>query len=236
MFWAMRIVMPAQTRRLQRALVDCARLARAQHVVTARAHARRRLVERTRMGIHGPKTRSAGPPPPIRNAYVAVEQLKRGMRALDALDVSASRVLFPWKGREPELIHAVMQAARGERSSVTRDEYRSAVRAGKIGAALDREQAFSPPATTSARAHCESDIRRASARLFALRIDHPLARETLAVASPAQVEWSVHRLRAAGLLDEGPGWTLKGSAVRAVVAEIKARLDADLHRDKGGSR
>ena len=243
-FWATRIVLPRETRRIELAIGRCAGLAatqslyrewymrslvqprqqlqiQAQKLVLPEQAAIREKVDRARKVIT------------LRDPEAALRVFARGRAVLDYLQPEAAKHLKRWQGKELELIRRVAAAAKGDADQLPRDDYRAAVQAGRIGHLLEREAAVPRVEVPDSFGTLARDVQRASARLQALGVADPFSKDVLTSAPMSQIERAVRDLRGAGLMNDGPGWTLKAQAAREVVTRIVPQLNDGIRRQGG---
>jgi hypothetical protein len=135
------------------------------------------------------------------------------------------QVLQPWIGKEEDLVAQVYRQARGEASSLTADEYAAALRVGRVGRTLNAAQTAPPLRVPNAFIAQKVELERLSARIHGLGLRSPLTPANLATLSLAQVRNQLQAARKAGLLDDGPGWTLKGQAARSFIQDMGRQLE-----------
>jgi hypothetical protein len=144
-----------------------------------------------------------------------------------------SATLEPWAGQLPELASRVRAVARGQVDQLPVKVYEDAIRAGRIGALLEREGGAGPAPVPAAFASHEAEIHRARARLEAFGQPDFLSREMLASLPRARIESALEEARQAGLLDAGTTWTLKGGTVRQLAERLLPTLKREMDRDRG---
>jgi hypothetical protein len=221
-FWAVKVAMPRDARRLEKAVEQCSRLAYAQEI---------RRIEREeirRAYLDWRKAFLDRPAPGARELY------EKGYAALDRLARPEAALLRRWSGHEDDLVRAVYATARGSKTdaanSLTPDEYQAAVRAGQVGRLLVREK-DAPGLEVAAGVDGNADLQRLHRRLHAFDIQSPLAPDRLATLAPTELRESLAAFRKAGLLDDGPAWTLKTGAARSLTPELARTLDRALDAD-----
>jgi hypothetical protein len=244
-FWATRVILPKETRRLEVAIARCAGLAAAQTAYTEwrrtfvdEAHRRLRaqaqnleLPEQASLRQAVARARLAIPP---HQSDVAVRMLQSGLAVLRQLRPELAQPLVPWDGRESELVAGVLATSRGRTHSLSPDEYRAAVRAGQIGNILERERSLSRPVVPGHLASVAVEIERASVRLRALGLSDPFTREVLESISPREIAQALRELAPARLLAEGPHWTLAAASAREAVRSIAGPLLDNARQQRGG--
>ncbi len=222
-FWAVKVAMPRDARRLEKAVERCSRLAYSQEIRRIeREEIRRAYLDWRRSFLERPA-------PGARDMY------ERGRAALEQLGRPEAAILEKWFGREEELVRAVYVAARGAKSNATgsmaADECQAAIRAGQVGRLLAREQTAAAPKLPS-RLTDNQDLVRVGRRLHAFGIDARLSDNGLSAVAPAELDRSLAAFRRAGLLDDGPGWTLKASAARSLAQDLARTIDRALDADR----
>lgn len=222
-FWVIKIAMPRNARRLEKAVERCSRLAYAQEIRRAeRQEIRRAYLDWRKSFIDRPA-------PGARDMY------DKGYAALEQLGRPEAAILRKWAGRHEDLVRAVYAAARAPASGAARaisvEDNRAAVRAGQIGRLLVREQA-APELKLVAGAQESADLQRLHRRLQAFDIRSPLAADRLGTLSTAELSRSVAAFRQAGLLDDGPGWTLRAGAARSLTQDLARTMDRALEADR----
>ena len=111
--------------------------------------------------------------------------------------------------------------------------YEEAIRAGRIGTLLEREEAARPAPVPAAFASHEGEIHRARARFGAFGQLDFLSREMLVSLPRARIESALEEVRQAGLLDAGTTWTLKGGTVRQLAERLLPTLKREMDHDRG---
>jgi hypothetical protein len=170
----------------------------------------------------------------LRDLEAARAMYQAGAAALKTLRRPEAAVLARWVGREDELVSAVFATAKagpGEATALGREEYQAAVRAGQIGRLLGRER-DAPALEGPTGDHPESaELRMLARRLHAFDIKSPIAGRDLNALAPSELADSLSAFRQAGLLGDGPGWTLKAGQARALARDfgrtVEQALDAD---------
>jgi hypothetical protein len=144
-----------------------------------------------------------------------------------------SATLEPWAGQLRELASRVRAVARGQADQLPVKVYEAALRAGRTGTLLEREEAARPAPVPSALASHGTEIQRARARFEAFGQPDFLSREMLASLPRARIESALEEVRQAGLLAEGTTWTLKGGTVRQLAERLLPTLKREMDRDRG---
>jgi hypothetical protein len=257
LFWVGRILMPQEVHRLELALKRCNQLASRQHADTvfrqqvriAYRNSREDLVRilkqtsRTDALARDPKLlaeaanlrgrldRWADQITQTPDA-ASVTQLRTGVEVLAALRPGVYVDLEVWRGREPDLAAALLAHARhGRETSPTRD-LRAAMLAARVGNLLDRENASVPvPLPAALRGHAQ-EVLRANARLAAVGVPAPFTTEVLQALPAAAIDRALGSLRQAGLLDDGPAWTLRETDAYPVGREVRTAVVAEFLRAK----
>jgi hypothetical protein len=253
-FWAVRIVLPREARRLEQAVQRCSRLAYSQEIrrITREEITRayvdwkktfierptaelERLAERLerpeqadgRARVDDARTRVQ-----LGDVAVARGMYERGYAALTALGRPEATALRAWAGREEDLVRGVLITAKGEGGTpLDKEDYLAAVRAGQIGRLLVREEQ-APIAKFPATGTSAEPLERLERRLHALDIKSPLSPARLATLAPTDLRKSLEAFRQAGVLDDGPGWTLKAAPVRALIQDFGRTIDRALEADR----
>ena len=177
----------------------------------------------------------------------AVALYRRGLAAclvLQPKEQKTTQALLPWKGKEEQLIKEVLHQASGEPSWLSKHEYSAAIRAGRMGTLLSQEEFANKPRIPESFKDVKKELETLSTRLQAFGQKSPITPANLSALSPRQVREQLNNARKAGLLDEGPGWTLQGKAARDFVQdmgkqiektrEVDRRLEDQLIARKGG--
>ncbi len=222
-FWAVKVALPHNARRLEKAVERCSRLAYSQEIRRIeREEVRRAYLDWRRSFVERP-------------APGAPEMYERGRTALDQLGRPEAAILRKWSGREDELVRAVYAAARGARpdgaSPLPENEYQATVRAGQVGRLLTREQSAAAP-QMPARLAENPDLVRLARRLHAFGIDARISGAGLGAVPAAELERSLTAFRKAGLLDDEPGWTLKAGAARSLAQDLARTIDRAIDADR----
>jgi hypothetical protein len=220
-FWAVRVAMPREARRLAKAVERCSRLAYSQEFRRIeREQVRRAYLDWRRSFVERPA-------PAARAMY------EQGHAALERLGRPEAAILRKWVGREDELVNAVYARARATRepsSKLAPDEYQAAVRAGQIGRLLAREQT-APETELPSDLSDSTDLRTLARRLHAFDLDTPLSPDRLRALAPIELERSLASFREAGLLGEGPAWTLKAGSARSLAQDFGRTIDRAVEAD-----
>jgi hypothetical protein len=221
-FGIVRVALPKQALKLEKAVERCARLGYSQEI---------RRIEREQVRKAYLDWRKSFVERPLAAARTMYE---KGYVALCALHRAEATTLRQWAGREQELVAAVYEAARSpERQSkdLPEDQYQAAVRAGQIGRLLLRE-AEAPTLRLRSEQPEAADLRRLAGRLHAFDIAAPLSQQNLATLAPVELKKSLAAFKGAGLLDEGPGWTLKAGAAQSLTRDLTRTVDRALDADR----
>jgi hypothetical protein len=163
LFWLGMVVAPHEVDRLELAIKRCGRLSTRQqsdrlyqaHVRRVYANSRDAVIAqieaqtRTAAVVKDPKLceadqklraqiakSSAAIPPPPDEAPIA--QLRRGLEILARLQPEQHAHLGRWRGREPALLGAMIQEAKGGRSTLTKHEHGAALAADRLGQEHDK--------------------------------------------------------------------------------------------------
>jgi hypothetical protein len=250
-FWAVKVAMPREARRLEKAVERCSRLAYSQEArritreEVGRAYAdwRKAFIERPIAEIQmraatAPVAGSAGADlnagrtgPEAMSAARAMYE--KGCVALQALGRSDVALLRKWVGREDDLLRAIYSADRssGEKGSgLQPGEYSAAVRAGQIGRLLIRE-GEAPRLKGPTEIVGSPEVQRLAARLHAFGFRSPLTKHALGALAPAEMKTSLDAFRKAGLLDDGPAWTLKAAQAKSLTHDLGRTVDRAIHAE-----
>jgi hypothetical protein len=251
LFWLGRIVLPREVHRLELALQRCGQLATRQHTDRlyrdqlrhAYRNSRDRLLAQLRDQAraaalsHNPKLQAteAALAAQLRDSAaslknpkdgISLAQLRRGLSVLETARPAMYRDLAQWRGREQELIDAILLATKT--SSDLSPEHRNALMAGRIGYLLDREAAASStplPPVPERLQKWRSEITRTNVRLAAAGVPSPFTVARLDVTDPRLVQAALDRFRQAGLLEDGPVWALKARAAYPVAQDVKTLME-----------
>jgi hypothetical protein len=243
-FGALRIALPRQARRLEKAVERSARLAYSQDLrQVRREEIQRAYVDWRKQFIDGPNAdlkraardlerpeQQAGRADveasrnkiELRDVDTARQMYQRGFEVLRTLGRPDAGHLRSWAGREGELVQAVFTTAKnggGSAAPLQPDEYQAAVRAGQIGRLLTREEQARAPNIPAGTRDAEA-FDRLGRRLDAFGIRSPIGRPEFKSLAPAELQKALEGFRKAGLLDEGPGWTLRAGGARALAQEL----------------
>jgi hypothetical protein len=248
--WLVRVGMPREARRLDLAIARCSRLAQQQQIRRAgRAEVQkayeqwrqdfikrplaelrkesqalqcpaqqppRQRLEQARQRLH---------PPDVANAVALFRRGYEAIAVLPGKDSKTADVLKPWIGKEEQLVDHVFRHSKGEKSTLTPDQYAAAVRVGRIGNLLAGAEIVSPIRVPDAFAQQKKDLERLSARLQSFGLRNPFTTSNLSALSVSQVRNHLQSAQKSGLLDDGPGWTFKAAAARTFVQDIGRQLD-----------
>jgi hypothetical protein len=247
--WLVRVAMPTEARRLDQAIVRCARLAQQQHLRKAgRAEVQRAYEQWRQEYIKKPlaelrKDSQALARPEqqtelskidraqarIQNPdlQAATAAFRRGHEALAALHGAEARTIAAvttWVGKEDALVALVYSHSKGNPTKLSADEYAAAVRIGRVGNLLTAAEHAPPLRIPSAFAGERADVERLTSRLQSLGLRNPLTTANLPHFSPKELRDHLQNARTAGLLDDGPAWTLKADAARNLAHDIDRQL------------
>jgi hypothetical protein len=242
--------MPREVHRLEQAMTRCSRLAQLQQIRRAgreeiqRAYEqwRRDFVQRPLAQLKKESQKLALPAqaaerkrlegvrqkittPDIAKATALFRQGYEAFTALSDKGDSTHQVLKKWIGKEEDLVARVYGQAKGEPSSLTAEEYKAAVRVGRIGHALHTARTAPALEVPDAFVSEKAELERLSARIHGLGLRSPITPDNLASLSPNQVSDQLQAARKAGLLDDGPGWTLQGQAARSFVQDLGREIE-----------
>jgi hypothetical protein len=141
--------------------------------------------------------------------------------------------LVPWAGNERALAARVVEVARGQVERLPKAEYESAIRAGRIGTLLEREQAARRTPYPAPMAVMADELHRTSARMRAFGLPDPFRRTTLEALPPRQVVAALTEIRRSGMLEEGTAWTLRGKTAHDLSQKLIPTLAAEVRRQRG---
>jgi hypothetical protein len=239
-FWAVKVAMPREAGRLEKAVERCSRLAYSQEArrITreeiSRSYAdwRKAFIDRPIAEIQmrtatGPAAGSSGVDPrggptPPDGLSAARAMYEKGYAALEALGRPDVALLRKWVGREDDLVRAIYSADRlpGEKGSgLQPGEHSAAVRAGQIGRLLIRE-GEAPRLKGPDEMVGSPEVQRLAARLHAFGFRSPLTKDGLGALAPVELKTSLDAFRKAGLLDDGPAWTLKAAQAKSLTQDL----------------
>ena len=240
-FWMVRVAMPRQARRLSKACERCIRLAQQQESRQAGRDAvrqaylewRRDYVDKPLAELHRKadeierqaQKKQASPPLSETDLTRALTTYRRGVEVLNQLRPNEAAHLRSWKGADVDLVAQVVRSARGEKTDLAKQQYDAAVKAGRIGHLLEREATATPLRIPDAFAAQREQLQRLSARMQAFGLKPPFAPSDLGALSPSQLKTNLGIAKRAGLLEDGPDWTLKAAAAREVLGEISLHTD-----------
>jgi hypothetical protein len=244
MFWATRIILPRQTRRLELAIARCVALVRTQEYSR---EWRRKFVADRKQRLLAEAARLQRPTPPVpplalpsapgdgrtRQATEAVESLRIGLEVMRRHLPEAAPLLKGWKDRLPELNDRVVAVAKGRTDQLPPAVYTAALQAGRAGNRLIREKAARPVEVPASLAAHAQEIRRVQARLYAVKHGDLLSRDMLLALGPKRVASVLTEIRSAGLADEGPAWALRQREMAALVKNLGPALKREMERDRG---
>ncbi len=256
--WLVRVPMPREVRRLEQAITRCSRLAQLQQIRKAGREEIQKAYEQWRRDfIQRPlaelkkesqslalpaqaserqrleNERQHIPTPEISRATALFRQGYEAFTAMADKEDNTHQVLKNWIGKEEDLVAQVYRQAKGEPPTLTAEEYKAAVRVGQIGHALHTAQIAAPPRIPNAFAAQKSQLEMLSARIQGLGLRSPLTTDNLKSLSPKQVRDQLQAAQKAGLLDDGPGWTLKGQAAHSFLQDIGRVLDQSRQFERG---
>ncbi len=248
--WLVRVTMPREVRRLEQAITRCSRLAQLQQMRRAgreeiqkayeqwrRDFVQRPLAELKKesqalalpaQAAERPRLENARQHIPAPDIAKATAFFRQGYEAFTAMADKADNThqfLKNWIGREEALVAQVYSQARGGPSSLTAEEYKAAVRVGRIGHTLNAAQTAPALEVPDDFASEKAELERLSARIQGLGLRSPLTPDNLATLSPSQVDDQIQAARKIGLLEDGPGWTLKGQAARSFVQDLGREIE-----------
>jgi hypothetical protein len=246
--WLVRVAMPKQARRLDLAIVRCARLAHLQQLRKSEREQIKKAYDRWHADfIKKPladlkKESKDLARPPQQAALPALEKAKAALRVADA---SAAVAVFrrghaavadgnskddlaalrPWLGKEEQLLAEVYAHSKGEPSSLDKDQYASAVRVGRVGQMLTAAEAAPEIHVPDAFADEKPEIERLAGRLHALGLRHPLSATNLTALAPVELRQQLDKAREAGLLGDGADWTRNAASARGFTQQLTREID-----------
>jgi len=156
----------------------------------------------------------------------AAEIFRRGYAALVG-EKSASDIALvtPWLGKEESLVAEVYAHSKGEPNSLDADQYRAAVRVGRVGQLLTEAEAAPEIDVPDAFADERPDLGRLAGRLHALGIPHPLSPTNLIALAPVELRQQLDKAREAGLLSDGADWTRNAAGARGFTQQLTREID-----------
>jgi len=149
--WLVRVAMPNEARRLDLAIVRCAGLAQVQQLRKAEREQSRKAYERWHTDfikrpladrekeastLAQPKLEKAKNDIQLPDVSSAAEILRRGYAALAIERPADIALVKPWLGKEESLVVEVYAHSKGEPNSLDADQYKAAVRVGRVGQLL----------------------------------------------------------------------------------------------------
>jgi hypothetical protein len=241
-FWASRLILPRQVRRLELAIARCVALARTQEV---NREWRRKFIADRKQRLLDARAAAAPDLGPMREAgkgNVAPPMAKPvgrndavlalGLEVMRRHSPAESALLEPWTDRLSELDARVAAVAKGQTDLLPPNVYQAALRAGRAGNRLQREQEARPVIVPPNLGRYETEIQRVQARFFAVRQGELFSREMLLSLSPKRVEGVLREVRQQGLADEGPAWALKQRELAALVKSLLPTLKREMDRER----
>lgn len=153
---------------------------------------------------------------------------QKGAAILAKVRPDEARLLEPWTGREAELVSLTVQKARGESVELPEDVFNTAIRAGKLGSILEKEENAKAPSIPKAFEKNQEDLKRISARMEALGIKNPFTKDSLTNSAPAEIKKAIESCRESGLLDEGHDWAFKAGQIRNLAQTLEKGLGKDI--------
>ncbi len=157
---------------------------------------------------------------------------KDGKIVLEQFHPDQASHLESWKGREPELVEKAVRMARGEAKDLPQETYDAALKAGRIGATLEREKKTAQISVPSRLQEIGADLQKASGRIRALGLKDPFTKEALGGVAPMEIKRGLDQLRTAGLLGDGPDWALKASSVKPALESLSKGFLKDIDADR----
>lgn len=156
------------------------------------------------------------------------KQFVRGMVELEKYRPEEAKTLTAWKGQEAELVSITIQKARGENVDLPTPAFDAAIKAGKIGNILAKEEKATAAIIPKGFEREAQDLKTISARMDALGIKNPFTKESLTSSAPAEVRKAIDRCKEAGLTEEGSGWAFKAGQIRGLAQDIEKGLGKDI--------
>jgi hypothetical protein len=241
-FWLVRVTLPREARRIEKAIERCTRLAHQQEIRRVTRDEVRRAyqewkrdfvakpiaelkrqaadLERPTQLKDRPRVEAAQKKLRIDDLGRATAAYRRGYEALARLQPENAAKLRPWVGKEEQLVGQVLAQARGENVSLSKDEYTAAVKAGRIGNLLELEKNQKALRVPAALETERPQLERLAARLHSLGAGSPFTTDSLRAVAPSQVRAALKVARDQGLLNDGPAWTLKASVARTFSQDL----------------
>jgi hypothetical protein len=257
LFWIGRILMPDDVHRLELALQRCHHLASAQQAAEflreyrARAYrnSRSALIEQLRseaqskaldrdpalarkhdrLREQASQAASVAKHQPVNDE--AIEQLCAGMEVLRLHRPRDFERLGAWRGRGAELVSAMVETIEEPAARLDADVRKVAVLAGRAGYLLAKERRTPPSKVPPTLRAYAKEVSLANARFGAAGAPLPFSAAVLSSAPPAALARALVTLRHAGFLDEGPQWTLRADAARAVSDLVRKPLERIVEQD-----
>jgi hypothetical protein len=242
-FWATRLILPRQTRRLELAIARCVALASTGEYSR---DWRRRFIEDRKGRLLAERARvQAAPPPPERPpaptpqsgpstgpAAPEVDYLRLGLEVMRQHQPQEAALLQPWRDRLPELNDRVAAVGRGQTDQLSAPVHQAALHAGRAGNRLKREQEARPVAVPSRYARQEKELQRIQARFYAVKQGDLFSREMLLALTPKRLDSALEEVRKAGLADEGPAWALRQREMAGVVKSLGPALKREMEKER----
>ena len=246
--WLVRVAMPKEARRLDLAIVRCARLAHLQQLRKAeREHIKKAydrwhadFIKKPLADLKKESKDLARPPqqaacPALEKAKAALQQadavtavavFRRGYAAVaDGNSKEDLAALQPWFGKEEQLIAEVYAHTKGEPSSLDKEQYAAAVRVGRVGQMLTAAEAAPKIDVPDAFADEKTEIERLAGRLHALGLRHPLSATNLTALAPVELRQQLDKAREAGLLSDGADWTRNAAGARSFTQQLTREIE-----------
>jgi hypothetical protein len=244
LFFITRVLAPRRTRRLELALARSAGLAASQAVVDQwrkkfvevpreRLRLQAERLERPAQQAHLPEVREAQERVASRDLARDAKLLAAGMAVLHKHRPALAAPLALWAGKERELAGRVVEVARGQVERLPKAEYEAAIRAGRIGTLLEREQGARGTHYPAPLAVMAAELHRASIRMRAFGLPDPFRRTTVEALPPRQLVAALTEIRRSGMLDVGTAWTLRGKTAHDLSQKLMPTLAAEVRRQKG---
>ena len=246
--WLVRVAMPKEARRLDLAIVRCARLAHLQQLRKSEREQIKKAYDRWHADfIKKPladlkKEAKELARPPQQAARPTLEKAKAALRLEDRSEAVAVfrrgyaaladenskddlATLQPWLGKEDQLVAEVYARSKGEPSSLDADQYAAAIRVGRVGQLLTVAEAAPGIDVPDAFAAEKPEIERLAGRLHALGIRHPLSLTNLTALAPVELRQQLDKARQAGLLGDGTAWTRNAAGARGFTHQLTREID-----------
>jgi hypothetical protein len=254
MFWATRVILPRQTRRLELAIARCVALQktrkysrewrrnfvadRKQRLLAERARGQARAATSTPQPLDSPRSpapRTQAQPAP--GANPAQERRLRLLRAGHELlrghrpDLAA--VVAPWVKDLQDLEARAIAVSKGRTDQLPAGVYQAASLAVRAAGLLEREKDARPVSVPTRLAQHEAEIRRVQARFYAAKHGEIFSPEMLRSLPPRRIEGVLEEVRKAGLADTCPAWALRQRELNDLTKRLAPALKREMEREQG---